>query len=286
MNILITGAKGQLGQEFKRLQDSFDGNIILTDIDEINICSLQNIKDYLEKYNLNFIVNCAAYTDVKKAELEKEKAILINSYGVQNLVTYCIKKKIKLIHISTDYVYSSKSLDPISEESNINPINHYGFSKRMGEKYIEKSKLESIVIRTSWLYSRFGKNFVNTIINKLKSGKEFCVVNDQFGCPTYAKDLAIDILKIIKSNTDFSFQNKIFNYSNLGYTNWFEFAETISSKLKFQTIIKPVASSFFENDVRRPKFSITSKNKIVDTFGLDIKKWDTSLAYYLANDFE
>ena len=286
MNILITGAKGQLGQEFKRLQDSFDGNIILTDIDEVNICSLQSIKDYLENYNLNFIVNCAAYTDVKKAELEKEKAILVNSHGVKNLVTYCLKKKIKLIHISSDYVYCSDSVDPISEESNIDPINYYGFSKRMGEKYIEKSKLESIVIRTSWLYSRYGKNFVNTIINKLKSGIEFYVVNDQFGCPTYAKDLAIDILKIIKSNTDFNFENKIFNYSNLGYTNWFEFAETIRLKCNFKSIIKPVSSSFFENDVRRPKFSVTSKNKIIDTFRLDIKNWDTSLTNYLANDFK
>ena len=284
MNILITGAKGQLGQEFKRLQNSFEGNIILTDIDEINICSLQSICKNLQNYNIDFIVNCAAYTDVKKAELEKEKAILINSYGVKNLVNYCEKNKIKLIHISTDYVYSSESLDPIIEGSNINPVNHYGFSKRMGEKYIEKSKLESIIIRTSWLYSRFGKNFVNTIINKLKSETEFCVINDQFGCPTYAKDLATDILKIIKSNADFTFENKIFNYSNLGYTNWFEFANTIRSKCKLQSSIKPVPSHFFENDVKRPKFSVTSKNKIINTFGLKIKNWETSLTNYLTND--
>lgn len=284
MNILITGAKGQLGQEFKRLQNSFEGNIILTDIDEINICSLESIYKYLENYNLDFIINCAAYTDVKKAELEKDKAILVNSYGVMNLINYCIKKKIKLIHISTDYVYSSDSLDPIIEESNINPLNHYGFSKRMGERHIEKSKLESIVIRTSWLYSRFGNNFVNTIINKLKTGTEFCVVNDQFGCPTYAKDLAIDILKIIKSNNDFNFKNKIFNYSNLGYTNWFEFANTIKSKCKFESVIKSVPSNFFENDVIRPKFSVTSKNKIINTFSLDIKNWETSLSNYLTND--
>ena len=149
MNILITGAKGQLGQEFKRLKDTFDGNIILTDLSEIDICSLKNINDFLSGIELDYIVNCAAYTNVRDAEIEREKSLLINSFGVKNLVDYCEKKKIKLIHISTDYVYNSKSIDPTDEMSNINPINYYGLSKREGEKHIEESKSESIVIRTS-----------------------------------------------------------------------------------------------------------------------------------------
>lgn len=286
MNILITGSNGQLGQEFKRTKDLFDGNIILTDINEIDICSSSSINNYLKKLNLDFIVNCAAYTDVNKAEKDRKKSLEINSFGVKNLVEYCEWNKIKLIHVSTDYVYNSSSLKPIKEESNINPVNHYGFSKREGEKHIEKSKSESIVIRTSWLYSKFGKNFVNTIIDKCKSKKEINVVDDQFGCPTYAKDLANDILKIIKSNTNFNFSNKIFNYSNLGYTNWYEFANTIKLECGYQNIINPVSSSFFKNAVNRPKFSITSKKKIINTFNLEINNWNVSLSDYLTNDLD
>ena len=148
----------------------------------------------------------------------------------------------------------------------------------------EESKSESIVIRTSWLYSKFGKNFVNTIIDKCVNKSEINVVDDQFGCPTYAKDLANDILKIIKLNTNLNFENKIFNYSNLSYTNWYDFAQTIKSICGFNNMIKPVSSSFYKNDVKRPKFSVTSKQKIIDTFNLEINKWDTSLEDYLKND--
>ena len=284
MNILITGAKGQLGQEFKRLKDTFHGNMILTDVDEFDICSLENISGYLGEIKLDYIINCAAYTDVGKAKNEKEKSLLINSFGVKNLVDFCEKTKTKFIHISTDYVYNSKTIDPISEELNVNPVNYYGFSKREGEKHIEKSKSESIVIRTSWLYSKFGKNFVNTIIDKCMNNSEINVVNDQFGCPTYAKDLANDILKIMKLNTGLNFEKKIFNYSNLSYTNWYEFAQTIKSICGFNNLIKPVSTSFFKNDVKRPKFSVTSKQKIIDTFNLEINNWDTSLEDYLKND--
>ena len=286
MNILITGARGQLGQEFKRLKDTFDHNLILTDSDEIDICSLENINNYLSGIELDYIINCAAYTNVRDAEVEREKSLLINSFGVKNLVNYCEDNNIKFIHISTDYVYNSDSINAIDEESEVDPVNYYGFSKREGEKHIEKSESESIIIRTSWLYSKFGKNFVNTIIDKCINNSEINVVNDQFGCPTYAKDLASDILKIIKLNYKFNFENKIFNYSNLSYTNWYEFASTIKSKCGYQNTINPVPSSFFKNGVKRPKFSITSKQKIINIFGIDIKNWDVSLEDYITNDLK
>ena len=260
--------------------------MILTDKEEFDICSYDAINNYLNDTKLDYIVNCAAYTDVKNAEIEREKSILINSFGVKNLVNYCEKKKIKFIHISTDYVYNSKSTDPSDEISNVKPINYYGFSKREGEKHVEKSKSESIVIRTSWLYSKFGKNFVNTIINRCINNNEISVVDDQFGCPTYAKDLANDILKIIKLNSSLNFENRIFNYSNLSYTNWYDFAQTIKSICGFNNLIKPVSTSFFKNDVKRPKFSVTSKQKIIDTFKLEINNWDTSLEYYIKNDLK
>jgi len=286
LNILITGARGQLGQEFKRLKDTFDHNLILTDSDEIDICSLENINNYLSGIELDYIINCAAYTNVRDAEVEREKSLLINSFGVKNLVNYCEDNNIKFIHISTDYVYNSDSINAIDEESEVDPVNYYGFSKREGEKHIEKSESESIIISTSWLYSKFGKNFVNTIIEKCKSNTEINVVNDQLGCPTYAKDLANDILRIIKSNINFNFKNKIFNYSNLSYTNWYEFASTIKSKCGYQNTINPVPSSFFKNGVKRPKFSITSKQKIINIFGIDIKNWDVSLEDYITNDLK
>jgi dTDP-4-dehydrorhamnose reductase len=286
LNILITGCKGQLGQEFKRLIDTFDHNLILTDLNEIDICYSENINNYLSGIELDYIINCAAYTNVRDAEVEREKSLLINSFGVKNLVNYCEKNNTKLIHISTDYVYNSDSINPIDEESEVDPVNYYGFSKREGEKHIEKSASESIIIRTSWLYSMFGKNFVNTMIDKCKAGEEINVVNDQFGCPTYAKDLANDILKIIKLNSKFNFENKIFNYSNLSYTSWYEFASTIKSKCGYQTTINPVPSSFFKNDVKRPKFSITNKQKIINIFDLEIKNWDVSLDDYITNDLK
>jgi dTDP-4-dehydrorhamnose reductase len=286
LNILITGCKGQLGQEFKRFKETFDGNLILTDSDEIDICSLENINNYLSGIELDYIVNCAAYTNVKKSEIEREKSLLINSFGVKNLVDYCEENNTKLIHISTDYVYNSDSINAIDEESEVDPVNYYGFSKREGEKHIEESKSESIVIRTSWLYSKFGKNFVNTMIDKCINKSEISVVDDQFGCPTYAKDLANDILKIIKLNTSLNFENKIFNYSNLSYTNWYDFAQTIKSICGFNNLINPVSTSFYKNDVKRPKFSVTSKQKIIDTFNLEINNWDSSLANYIINDLK
>ena len=208
----------------------------------------------------------------------------VNSNGVKNLVNFCEKNNVKLIHFSTDYVYNSLNKKPINEDELIDPQNYYGYTKREGEKHIENSNGESIVIRTSWLYSKYGNNFVNTIIDKSKKGENLKVINDQFGCPTYAKDLANDILKIIKLNTNLNFENKIFNYSNLSYTNWFDFAQTIKSICGFNNLIKPVSTSFYKNDVKRPKFSVTSKQKIIDTFNLEINNWDASLEDYLKND--
>ena len=286
MNILITGAKGQLGQEFKRLKDTFDGNLILTDRDEIDICTPENINDFLSGIELDYIVNCAAYTNVRDAEIEREKSLLINSFGVKNLVDFCEKKKTKLIHISTDYVYNSKSIDPTDEISNINPINYYGLSKREGEKHIEKSKSESIIIRTSWLYSKFGKNFVNTIIDKCVNKSEINVVDDQFGCPTYAKDLALAVIQILESDKRIDKKSKIFNYSNTESTNWFNFAKKILKLYGSNTKVEPVDSEYFKDEVKRPKYSITSKQKIIDTFNLEINNWDSSLTNYIINDLK
>ena len=227
MKLLITGSKGQLGKEFYRIEGLSNHKFLFTDQDQLNICSVDSINSYMSDIKVDCIINCAAYTDVRKAEVEREKAFDVNSNGVKNLVAYCEENNIKLIHFSTDYVYNGDTINPIYEEEFVDPQNYYGFSKREGEKHIENSKSESIVIRTSWLYSKYGNNFVNTIINKSKTGENLKVINDQFGCPTYAKDLAKAVIHISESEKRIDEKTKIFNYSNRGSTNWFDFAKKI-----------------------------------------------------------
>ena len=286
MRILITGSKGQLGQEFYRIESLSNHKFLFTDQDQLNICSVDSINSYMSDIKVDCIINCAAYTDVRKAEIEREKAFDVNSNGVKNLVAYCEENNIKLIHFSTDYVYNSNNSKPINEEEFIAPQNYYGFSKREGEKHIENSKNESIVIRTSWLYSKYGNNFVNTIIDKSKTGENLKVINDQFGCPTYAKDLAEAVIKILEIDKRIDEKAKIFNYSNRESTNWFNFAKKILLLYGSDNKIEPVNSEYFKDEVKRPKFSITSKQKIIDTFNLKINNWDTSLTNYINNDLK
>jgi len=286
LRLLITGSKGQLGQEFYRIKSLSKHKFLFTDYNQFNICSIDSINSYMSDLKVDCIINCAAYTDVRKAEFEREKAFDVNSNGVKNLVAYCEKNQIRLIHFSTDYVYNGDKIKPILEEEFVDPQNYYGFSKREGEKHIENSKSESIVIRTSWLYSKYGNNFVNTIIDKSKNGENLKVINDQFGCPTYAKDLAEAVMQIIDSKDRLDREAKVFNYSNEGSTSWFNFAKKILLLYGSDSKIEPVNSKFFKDEVKRPKFSITSKQKIIDTFNLEINNWDSSLTNYIINDLK
>ena len=283
MNVLITGSNGQLGQEIRRLCVN-KKNKFFTDFDVIDITKKKQILDFINLKYISFIINCAAFTDVRKAELNKKNALMVNSDGVKNLTEICEKKKIKMIHISTDYIYNGKNLNPIKEKDFVDPQNYYGFTKREGEKYIENSKSESIVIRTSWLYSKFGNNFVNTIIKNCHDKEKIEVVNDQYGCPTYAKDLAEAVMKILESNKRIDEDGKIFNYSNEGSTSWFNFARKIVELYKSKLEVVPVNSDYLHDEVKRPKFTITCKNKITKSFELKINNWDKSLNYYIIND--
>ena len=280
-NILVTGCNGQLGSEFKKLENKHtDYFFFFKDVD-LDITKKSQLEKYIKDNSISIILNAAAYTNVSKAEIEKEKANNINKFGVKNLVELSEKHKIKLIHFSTDYVYSSNTKEPICEEKNTNPLNYYGVSKRNGELFIENSNSESIIIRTSWLYSSNGKNFVNTIIQKAKKKEKINIVSDQFGCPTYAKDLALDTMRILKSKLRLDFDGKIYNYSNLGFTNWSEFAREIIKISNLNCIIKEVSSDFLKDTVKRPMYSITDKNKIISNFKLDIPYWKESLRNYL-----
>ena len=281
MRVLVTGANGQLGQEFKNNVSNSNHKFYFTNVSELDITKKKEILDYVTIHKIELIINCAAYTNVDNAEINKRQAIKVNSDAVKNLIEICEEKKLKMIHFSTDYVYNSDNLNPINEGSNINPINYYGISKREGERIIEKSSSDSIIIRISWLYSMYGNNFVKNMIQKGENGDKIYVINDQFGCPTYSKDLVDCTLNIIDSNK-FN-KHKVYNFSNEGFTNWFEFTKKIFELKKITCDIVPVDSNSYETTATRPKFSVTDKSRIKDIFNLKIRSWDEALEEFIVN---
>ena len=281
MRILVTGASGQLGQEFQNNVSKSKDDFYFTDETELDITNKNHVLNYVSNNQIKLIINCAAYTNVNESETNKNLAIKINSSAIKNLVEICEEKKLKMIHFSTDYVYNSNSINPIKEDSNINPINYYGFSKREGEKIIEKSLSDSIIIRTSWLYSMYGSNFVKTMIKKGDNGEKIYVINDQFGCPTYAKDLVNVILSIIDSGLKPKY--KVYNFSNEGYTNWYDFTKKIFELKKLNCSIIPVNSENYRSIARRPKYSVLDKSRIKDTFNIDIRNWEDALQEFITN---
>ena len=282
MITLVTGSNGQLGKTIQSIVKN-TSEFIFTDINSLDITKKEKIESVIISKDIKCIVNCAAYTDVDGAEIEKEKADEVNDNAVKNLVEISETYKLRLIHISTDYVYNGINKSAISEYEHVNPQNYYGVSKLNGEKHIENSISESIVIRTSWLYSLFGKNFVKTIIEKSKSKDLLKIVGDQYGCPTNAYDLANAIIQIIKSKNRFDKESKIYNFSNLGHTSWFEFAKVIVKEINIKCNLEEIKTNEISQLSKRPKFAITNKKKIISAFNLKIPDWKESLVKYLKN---
>ena len=282
MITLVTGSNGQLGKTIQSIVKN-TSEFIFTDINSLDITKKEKIESVIISKDIKCIVNCAAYTDVDGAEIEKEKADEVNDNAVKNLVEISETYKLRLIHISTDYVYNGINKSEISEYEHVNPQNYYGVSKLNGEKHIENSISESIVIRTSWLYSLFGKNFVKTIIEKSKSKDLLKIVGDQYGCPTNAYDLANAIIQIIKSKNRFDKESKIYNFSNLGHTSWFEFAKVIVKEINIKCNLEEIKTNEISQLSKRPKFTITNKTKIISAFNLIIPDWKESLMKFLKN---
>lgn len=273
-NILITGANGQLGSELKVLSNEYKNfNYYFTDIEELDITKKSDIDVFCKKNKINIIINCAAYTAVDLAESEIELSNLINAEAPKIITEIAIKKEIKVIHISTDYVFDGKNFKPYSEDDATNPTSQYGKSKLNGETNILQNP-NSIIIRTSWLYSSFGKNFVKTILNLTKNKKELRVISDQIGSPTYANDLAKAILKILSDN---KFISGIYNYSNQGVASWYDFAFEIIKIKKLKNKIVPILTKDYPTPAARPFYSVLDKNKIVKTYNFDIPNWRDSL---------
>lgn len=277
MNVLITGSKGQLGLELESLGHQFlNFKLFCTDKFSLNILNFEETEQYVLKNNIEVMVNCAAYTDVNKAEDEFEKADEVNHLAVRNLGLIAKKHHIKLIHISTDYVFDGNSEIPYKETDATNPQNTYGISKLNGEKaLLEINPKDSIIIRTSWLYSEFGNNFVKSMLKLSKEKESITVVFDQIGSPTYAKDLALVILQIIPEISSDSLQ--IYHYTNKGQCSWFDFASAIMKIAQQNCEILPIPSSAFKTKAKRPKYSLLDTDKIQHTFNLEIPTWEDAL---------
>ncbi len=277
MNILITGSKGQLGLELVSLGHQFPNlNLFCTDKFSLNILNFEETEQYVLKNKIDAIVNCAAYTDVNKAEDAFEMADEVNHLAVRNLGLIAKKHQLKLIHISTDYVFDGNSEIPYKESDETNPQNAYGVTKLNGEKaLLEINPKNSIIIRTAWLYSEFGNNFVKSMLKLSKEKESITVVFDQIGSPTYAKDLALAILQIIPAINSEGLQ--IYHYANKGQCSWFDFASAIMKIAEKNCEILPIPSSAFKTKAKRPKYSLLDTDKIQHTFNLEIPNWEDSL---------
>ena len=275
-NILVTGSMGQLGSEIKELSSNYNYNFFFTTRDDIDITSKDSIKEFCQTNSINVIINCAAYTAVDKAQSDIENADLVNRKAVKKLSIVAKELDIKLIHISTDYVFDGKNFKPYVEEFQTNPQSVYGKTKLDGENEIRDiNPLNSIIIRTSWVYSYYGNNFVKTMLRLGKEKEELGVIFDQIGTPTYAKDLAITILDIIPQIENSKVE--IYNYSNEGVLSWYDFAKEIMKMAKLNCKIKAIETYQYPTPAKRPHFSLLNKSKIKSKFNLEIPYWKDGL---------
>ncbi|HIP51855.1 MAG TPA: dTDP-4-dehydrorhamnose reductase [Campylobacterales bacterium] len=275
-NVLVTGSKGQVGSEIEVLSFDYSYNFLFTDKEQLDISSEENINDFIEVNSINIIINCAAYTAVDKAEEDVELADNINHKAVQYLAKVAKEKNIKLIHISTDYVFDGTNFRPYVESDSTNPNSVYGETKLRGEEALVKiNPLNSLIIRTSWVYSSFGANFVKTMLRLGKERDSLGVIFDQVGTPTYARDLAkaiLDILPQIQSD-----KVEIYNYSNEGVLSWYDFSKEIMRMAKIDCVINPIETKDYPTPASRPHYSLLNKAKIKKKFNISIPFWKDSL---------
>jgi len=277
MRILVTGRNGQLGSEIELLAKSFDQyTYIFTSRYELDITDELSVDNFFAHNSMDVLINCAAYTEVDRAEDEPEQANIVNHLAVGYLAQACKRHDVKMIHISTDYVFNGKSTVPYKETDVPNPINIYGKTKLNGEKILQLiNPTGSVIIRSSWLYSRFGKNFVTTILKLANEKRELKIVCDQIGSPTNAADLARTLLTIIPSIDNHKVE--LFHFNNQGYCSWFTFAEAIIMMKNLNNKIIALPSVDYPTAATRPNYSVLCNKKIVKRFGLDIPSWEDSL---------
>lgn len=275
--VVVTGKNGQLGQELADLAPLYENTFAFAFFgrDELDISNEQQLAKVFEDLQPAFLINCGAYTAVDKAETEQEKALAINATGVGVMAQLCKKHDAQFIHISTDYVFNGQGNKPYEANDETDPVNYYGATKLAGETLALQNNTDSIIIRTSWVYSQYGNNFVKTMIRLMKERPEIRVVNDQVGSPTYAKDLAEAILHIVAGNP--VKKGGIYHFSNEGIISWFDFAVAIKELKQLNSSVSPIPTTAFPTPAKRPAYSVMGKDKIVAEFGITLKDWKLSL---------
>ena len=284
MNILVTGANGQLGNCIRNAAKDSKDNYIFTDVAELDITDAEAVANIVKDNDIKLIINCAAYTNVDKAESDQDFAELLNAKAVENLANATKANDGTLIHISTDYVFGGDPYNtPCREDQTGTPTGVYGMTKLHGEQAIEASGCKALIFRTAWLYSEYGKNFVKTMLNLTSTKPELKVVFDQAGTPTYAQDLADAIFHIIESRK-FEGNEGIYHYSNEGVCSWFDFTKAIAEIAgNTDCDIQPCHSDEFPSPVVRPSYSVLDKTKFKNTFGLHVPYWTDSLKVCIKN---
>ena len=283
MNVLVTGSNGQLASCIKDLAKRDTSlNFIYTDYQELDICDLNQIELFFKSnQKIDYCINCAAYTAVDKAESEVEKTFEINAQGAKNLAIVCSEFDTVLIQVSTDFVFDGEKTEPYTETDVANPISVYGASKLQGEVEIQKTYKKHFIIRTSWLYSEHGNNFMKTMLRLAETRDEISVVSDQIGTPTYAGDLANVILKIITSNTR-SFG--LYHYSNEGETSWYDFAKAIFEASNLKIKVNAIKTEAYPTPAKRPVYSVMDKTKIKSVLKMKTLDWQDSLKKAIASN--
>ncbi|KXX72537.1 dTDP-4-dehydrorhamnose reductase [Flammeovirga sp. SJP92] len=278
MNILVTGKNGQLGSEINALSTQYsDFNFHFTDIEELDITDKNAIDNFFSLNKIDLIINCAAYTAVDKAEDDIIAANKVNNLSVRYLTEVAEQYYSRIIHISTDYVFDGKHYLPYKETDNTNPISVYGKTKLNGESHVINSKVPALVIRTSWVYSQFGNNFVKTMLRLGNERENIGVIGDQIGTPTNANDLAKACLDIASKTELWSKKNEIYHFSNLGICSWYDFANEIMKLSDINCKINQIETIDYPTKAQRPQYSVLNKKKITEQFGIDNFHWSDSL---------
>jgi dTDP-4-dehydrorhamnose reductase len=273
--ILVTGANGQLGKELQDVEGQYSKfKFVFFDRQILDITNREKVNEAFEEIKPQYVLNCAAFTAVDKAETEVEAAMLVNRDAAANLAAASAANGARFLHISTDYVFDGTSASPLKEDYPTNPINTYGKSKLEGEQSIAKLDKDAIIIRTSWMYSIHGNNFVKTMLRLMASRPEVSVVGDQIGSPTYAADLANAIMRIVGSEM---WIPGIYHFSNDAAITWYDFASEIKRRSRSQCLVRAITTDQYPTPAKRPKFSVMDKSKIHQTYSIEIKDWRESL---------
>lgn len=277
--LLISGANGQLGRELAEKKSPDGIEMIFLDREAMDFLKPEKFKEIFDHYRPDYFINCAAYTAVDKAEEDKETCMQVNGHSLKQLAIETKRRGCKLIHISTDYVFDGMSPVPYNTDDQPKPLNSYGASKLLGERLAQENDPYCVIVRTAWVYSIFGNNFVKTMLRLLSSRDQISVVSDQTGSPTYAADLAEALLTVILSP---KWSPGIYHYTNSGKISWFDFAEAVRESLQSSCKIIPITTSEYPTAAKRPMFSLLNSEKIVDDYGVKLYPWRDRLALMLS----